>query len=240
MSRRPVRGRWRGRRKVLAVVTAVVVALAGLGAGAAELAARGVLRDRIAGAAPALGPDLSVATSGGWALWDLARGRIGRLDVSSGDARLGPLPGVSVRARLDDVRLGGHPTVGGSRAEVTAPPESVAAALRARAPALSVGEVTADPERGTLVAAVGPGGAGRLTLRPVLADGRVGLTVAGLTVFGREVPDPGRFGLDGAAAGPGPAARDYPLGLRASSVRVAADGVHVALSGGPGPLAGPR
>ncbi|MFE1804567.1 LmeA family phospholipid-binding protein [Streptomyces sp. NPDC059533] len=234
MKRRPTRIRAALRHRRARTVTAAVVLVALLAAGAAEFTARALVRDRISEAAPALGDDLTVGADGDWVLWELLRGRIPQLDVSSDDARAGRLDHLKVRARLDDVRLGSEPTVGASRAQVTAPTKSIAAAIRAAAPSVRVGAVTTDPARGTVLASVGPGGAGQLTLRPVLADGRVTLAVDGLTLFGRSVPAD-RLGVTGdGALGAGPGApKEYPLGLKATSVRVEPDGLRVDLSGGP-------
>ncbi|MFB6613893.1 DUF2993 domain-containing protein [Streptomyces sp. NPDC085524] len=236
VKRRPVKIRAALRRHLALTVTAAVALVAVLGAGAAEFAARGVLRNRIAAAAPALGDDVAVSAAGDWVLWQLVQERIPRLDISSDDARTGRLDHLKVEARLDDVRFGGKTTVGAAHAEVTASTESIAAAIRTAAPSVRVGAVTTDPARGTVLASVGPGGAGQLTLRPVLADGRVGLTVDGLTLFGRSVPAD-RLGAGDGAFGAGPGApKEYPLGLRATSVHVRPDGLHVALAAGPGPL----
>ncbi|GLW00563.1 LmeA family phospholipid-binding protein [Streptomyces lavendulae] len=222
------------RRHPLLTVTSAVAVVAVAATAAAESAADAVIRHRVVKAAPGLGDAVTVGVGGDWALWDLAHGSIPRLDVGSDDARVGRLSGVRVRARLDDVRLDGRATVGGTRAEVTVSPGAIAGAIRAAAPSVAVASVTADPAAGTVLAAVGPGGAGQLTLRPALADGKVTLAVDGLTVFGRSVPA-GRLGLDRLAPGPD-AGRAYPLGLRATSADVRPDGLHVSLEGGPGPL----
>ncbi|MEU7725879.1 DUF2993 domain-containing protein [Streptomyces sp. NPDC040724] len=226
------------RRHLVLTVTTGVVLLAVVAAGAAEFTARSVIRDHVTKAAPGLGEDVTVGVAGDWALWDLAHGSIPRLDISSDDARVGRLPQVRVRARLDDVRLGDGAAVGATHAEVTASTQSLATAIRTAVPAVSVSAVTTDPARGTILAAVGPGGAGQLTLRPVLADGRVTLAVDGLTVFGRSVPT-SRLGMGEGGFGAEPGApKEYPLGLKATSVRVQPDGLDVALTGGPAPLAG--
>ncbi|MEV7440816.1 LmeA family phospholipid-binding protein [Streptomyces sp. NPDC091204] len=226
------------RRHLALTVTAAVLLAAAVTAGAAEFTARAVIRNHVTKAAPGLGEDVAVGVADDWALWDLARGSIPRLDVSSDDARVGRLPQVRVRARLDDVRLGDGGAVGATHAEVTASTQSLATAIRTAVPAVQVSAVTTDPARGTVLAAVGPGGAGQLTLRPVLKDGRVTLAVDGLTVFGRSVPA-GRLGVGDGALGPEAGApKEYPLGLKATSVRVRADGLHVDLAGGPAPLAG--
>ncbi|MFD8985226.1 LmeA family phospholipid-binding protein [Streptomyces sp. NPDC059564] len=219
------------RRHLLLTVAAgaVLVAVAAVGA---ESAARTVIQHRVAQAAPGLGDDVSVGVGGDdWALWDLAHERIPRLDISSDAARVGTLSPLRVQARLDDVRLGAKATVGSTRAEVTVPPQAIADAIRTTRPGVPVASVSTDPENGTVLAAVGPGGAGQLTLRPALADGKVSLAVDGLTVFGRSVPAD-RFGPQAQAQAP----RAYPLGLAATSVRVRADGLHVTLTGGPVPL----
>ncbi|MEU9162844.1 LmeA family phospholipid-binding protein [Streptomyces sp. NPDC048424] len=226
------------RRHLVLTITTTAVLLSAVAAGAAEFTARAVIRNHVTQAAPGLGGDVAVGVADDWALWDLARGNIPRLDISSDDARVGRLPQVRVRARLDDVRLGDGGTVGGTHAEVTASTQSLAAAIRTAVPAVPVSAVTTDPARGTVLASVGPGGAGQLTLRPVLADGKVTLAVDGLTVFGHSVPT-GQFGMGEGALGPeADAPEKYPLGLKATSVRVQADGLHVALTGGPAPLAG--
>ncbi|SEM05466.1 LmeA family phospholipid-binding protein [Streptacidiphilus jiangxiensis] len=222
----------RGRR-VLAVAAALTVTVA-VAAGAGEYAADRVIRDRIAAAAPALGADLTVGESGS-ALWDVAEQRIPRLDVSSDDATLGQLGPVDVQARLDDVRFdGAAATVSGSSAEVTVPAQAVADAVQAAAPSVTVGGVTARPGSGTLVVALGLGGAAQLTLRPVLQDGRVVVTAVSATVLGAPVPADRLAAL---TAGIGRGARqDYPLGLHATSVAVTADGLRIQLTGGPSPL----
>ncbi|MEU9256793.1 LmeA family phospholipid-binding protein [Streptomyces sp. NPDC048270] len=225
------------RRHLVLTVTAAVVPGAVLATGAAEFTARSVLRERVATAAPALGDGVSVRAAGGLLLWDLGRGSIPHLDVSSDDARIGRLSHVRVRARLDGVRLGDRASVAGTRAQVTASPQSIAAAIRGAAPSVPVAAVTTDPAAGTVLAAVGPGGAGQLTLRPVLARGKVTLAVEGFTVFGRSVPT-ARLGLGEGGLGAEAGGRDYPLGLTATSVQVRPDGVHVALTGGPGALPG--
>ncbi|MFR9795057.1 DUF2993 domain-containing protein [Streptomyces sp. MS06] len=215
-----------------AVVAAVVAVLA---AGTGELAARHLIRERIAGKAPGLG-DVSVAESGSSALWDLLHRHIPEVEVSSGDAALGPLTGVGVSARLHDVALDATPTVASTDATVTVPEAAIADAVRAKAPSVTVDSVTADPAAGTLTAAVGAGGLGRLTLEPLLSDGRVTFTATSLTVLGRELPvDSLGQGASGAGTGDGEF-RPYPLGLRATSLAVTQDGVRITLHGGPSKL----
>jgi len=235
-------------RRRRSVAVAVVVALiAVIAAGGGELTVRRMIRDRVAAAAPGLGGGVTVSEGGGPVLWDLVNRDIPQLDISSDDAAIGVLSSVSVRAQLDDVRLAGRRTVDAAHVEVTVPPQSLARAVQAAAPSTAVSSVTADPSAGTVTMAVGPAGLGQLTLRAAVVDGRVAVTVAGLTVFGRAVPtgrlgqagESGAAGAAGAGSAMGPKG-PYPLGLKATSVRVLADGgLQVALSAGPGPLPRP-
>jgi len=224
--------RRRSRTRVVAVSALLAVALAGAG----EFTARQLVRDRVAAAAPALGSRVTVGASGGPLLWDLANRNIPQLDISSDDAQVGPLSGVAVRARLDDVRLGGTATDRSTRVELSVPVQSIGAALGAAAPNLPVTSVTADPAAGTIQAVVGPGGLGRLILKPVLQDGRATLAPTRLTVFGRDVPS-SELGAAGSGLGAstGPAA-PYPLGLTVASVTVMPTGLRVVLTGGPSTL----
>ncbi|MER6446719.1 hypothetical protein [Streptomyces venezuelae] len=224
------------RRRTLLTVTAAVTLAAVVAAGVAEYAVRHHIHGRVAKAAPGLGDDVAVGLPGGWALWDLANESIPRLDISSDDARVGRLSHVRVRARLDDVRMGTTTTVGGTHADLTVSTQSLAAAIRDAVPSVAVAAVTADPAQGTVLADVGPGGLGRLTLRPVLADGKVTLAVDGLTLFGRSVPAD-RLGIGAGGFGPQAGApKEYLLGLAATSAEVRPDGLHVALTGGPSTL----
>ncbi|MFI1645425.1 LmeA family phospholipid-binding protein [Streptomyces avidinii] len=224
------------RRHPVLTVTATVLLLAVAATGVAEYAVRGVIQNRVAKAAPGLGDDVAVGVAGGWALWDLAHENIRRLDISSDEARVGRLSHVRVRARLDDVRLGATTTVGGSEVEVTVSTQSLSAAIRDAVPSVAVGPVTTDPAKGTVLAEVGPGGVGRLALRPVLADGRVTLAVDGLTLFGRSVPTD-RLGIGEGGLGPQAGTpKEYPLGLAATSAEVRPDGLRIALAGGPSTL----
>ncbi|MEY9876378.1 hypothetical protein ABH931_005888 [Streptacidiphilus sp. MAP12-33] len=224
----------RPRRRRIVALAVVLAATAVTAAGAGEYAADRLIHDRIASAAPGLGTDLAVAESGS-ALWDVARQQIPRLDLTSDDATVGRLGPVSVRASLDDVRLGGTtPTVGGTTAEVSVPDQAVADAVQAAAPSVTVDAVTAQPAAGTLVVALGPGGVAQLTLRPTLTDGRVAVTTVSATVLGRPLPADRLAALTSGLARQ--TAHAYPLGLRATSVTVTADGLRVRLAGGPSPL----
>jgi hypothetical protein len=204
------------------------------GAGTGEYAAGRLIRDRIATAAPGLGADLSVA-EGGSALWDVVRQQIPRLDLTSDDATLGRLGPVDLQVRLDDVRFGGAaPSLGGARAAVTVPLQSVADSIQAAVPSATVDGVSADPGTGTLEVLLGPGGLFQLTLRPSLTDGQVRVAAVSADVLGQAVSADRLAALTGGLNRR--VQRSYPLGLRATSVRVGADALRVELTAGPGPL----
>jgi hypothetical protein len=216
----------------------VAAALTALTGGAGELIARGVVHHRVAAAAArvlGVAPDrVTVGTEGGPALLALAHRRLGRVELSSDDATVGRLPGVSVDVRMDDLRLGGAPTVGSTHADVRVP----AGALVARSGGdagdtgggLPVTAVAPDPATGTLRLELG-GGIGRVTVRPVLRDGRVALTVTGAEFLGRAAAPAVVDRIERRLAERSPRAR-YPLALRATSADVTSAGLHVTLDGG--------
>lgn len=223
----------RARHRVLSIAALLAVATLVVG-GTGELVARHVIRDKVAGRVPALGSDVSVSESGGLALWDLVNGDIPELEVSSDDATFGRLSQVEVNAQLHDIHLGAVPTVSSTDAEISVSTQSIAAAIESAAPSLTVSSVATDPSAGTLTAAVGPGGIGRLTLKPALSDGKVTFDATSLTVMGEAVPL-GGLGQTGTGAG---VQQTYPLGLKATALSVTPDGVQVTLRGGPSTLGG--
>ncbi|WP_158719019.1 LmeA family phospholipid-binding protein [Streptomyces globisporus] len=228
------------RRHRTATITACTLLAATITAGAGELAARGVIHDRVAKAAPDLGSNMTVSMGGAWALRDLVVDQhIPQLDISSDSARFGPLSRVTVQAQLNDVHLNsGKATVDNTHVRVTVPTQSIASAIQATAPSVPVSSVTTDPGSGTITAAIGSGGIGLLTLHPVLKDGKASLAVDGLTVFGRSVPT-SRLGMkDGDLGTASGVKQTYPLGLKASVADVQPDGLHVTLTGGPSTLPG--
>ncbi|MDF3299100.1 LmeA family phospholipid-binding protein [Streptomyces tropicalis] len=220
------------RRRPLTVAAAVLAALLLTGA-AAEAAARVLLHDRLAAVAGrTLGPGAQVGFGGRSALVALAGRHLDAVTVTGGHLRLGGVPDASVRARLDDVRLtGGHSaTVARTRAEVDVPAASLQAMAGAGGGGLPVTAVRPDPAAGTVTVALGGAGLARAVLRPRLDAGRVRLVVRSVDVLGAPAPaalvDRVRARLSERATAA------YPLGLRATSVRVTADGLHVTLAGG--------
>lgn len=230
-----IRGLIRGHR-VLTALTVVALILVSAGV-SGEVVAQNMITDKITGKVPSLGA-VSVSENGSLALWDVLNKRIPELDISSSDATLGQFTQVSVNAQLDGVTLGSTPTVTSTRAEITVPLQSIAAAIQSKASSMAVSSVTTDPAAGTVTAAIGPGGIAQLTLKPALANGRVTFSATSLTVMGRPLPL-SALGQAGNGLGSNSGTQQpYPLGMKATALTVGSDGVQVTLSGGPSSLQG--
>ncbi|MFI9648257.1 LmeA family phospholipid-binding protein [Streptomyces sp. NPDC052040] len=209
-------------------LTALVLTAAG-----AELTARIVLHDRLAAAAGrALGSGTDIHTGGGPALLALGEGHLDTVTLHNGHARLGNLPDVSVRARLDDVHLTGRhsATVARTEAEVVVPGASLEELAAASGRRIPVTGVRLDPRAGTVVLALGQGGLARATLRPRLEDGRVTFAVESAELLGSPAPaallDRIRTTLSDRPR------TAYPLGLKATALHITDSGLRVTLTGG--------
>ncbi|MFF4585803.1 DUF2993 domain-containing protein [Streptomyces sp. NPDC001388] len=226
---RHVLGRY---RTASVAVTALAVLL--LAATVAEVAARGLLRGRMATAADrVLGDGSDVHVDGGPALLDLFDRHIDAVTVSSDHATVGRIPDVSVRARLDDIRLTGNAsgTVARTQADVEIPAASLQSLAAGSGGRLPVSAVRLDDAADTLTLVLGRGGLGEATLRPQLQNGRVTLHLEDAEILGSPAPagfvDRIQDGLSDRAG------LDYPLGLKATSLDVTDTGLDVALTGGP-------
>ncbi|MFJ3310001.1 DUF2993 domain-containing protein [Streptomyces sp. NPDC086549] len=224
-------------RRRLARRTSVVLLALLLTGTAAEAGARSLLHHRLATAVGrALGKDSQVHADGGPALLLLFERHLDSVTIRSDHADLGRFSDVSVRARLDDVRLtGDHSgTVAHTHADVAVPASSVqglAATAEGRFP---VTDVRLDAGAGTVTLLLGQGGLGRATLRPELREGRVKLEVEDVEVLGAPAPAAVVDRLRNRLSARTGAA--YPLGLRATSLDVTDTGVDVTLDGGPARL----
>ncbi|MGW2240677.1 LmeA family phospholipid-binding protein, partial [Streptomyces sp. NPDC001759] len=121
-----IRAAFRRHRAVSITALALTVVL--ITATAAELAARTWLQDRLATAAGrALGRNSTVDIDGGPALLALLDRHLDAVTISNDHATLGRIPDVSVRARLQDVRLTGERagTVAAIHAAVEVPATSL-------------------------------------------------------------------------------------------------------------------
>ncbi|MET8953561.1 LmeA family phospholipid-binding protein [Streptomyces sp. NPDC004393] len=213
-------------------VTALALALL-LTAAGAELTARTLLHARLATVAGrVLGKGSDIRVEGGPALLDLWERHLDAVTVRSEHARLGRIPDVAVRARLDDIRLTGGQagTVARTHAEVAVPAASLQALAAPSGTRIPVTGVRPDPGAGTITLDLGQSGLAQVTLRPRLKDGRVTLAVDSAEVLGGPAPvalvDRIRDTLSDRSG------TDYPLGLKATALDVTASGLDVTLAGG--------
>ncbi|MFJ8140913.1 DUF2993 domain-containing protein [Streptomyces sp. NPDC096013] len=216
------------RRRVLSV-TAAALTLLLLATAAAELAARTLLHSRLSAAVGrTLGRDTDVDIDGGPALLDLFERHLDAITVTSGDARLGHIPDVSVHARLDDVRLTGNHsgTVARAHADVEVPAASLQNMTTQTGGRLPVTGVRLDDQAGTITLDL-QGGLGRATLQPLLQDGRVTLRLEDAEILGSPAPaavvDRIQHGLTNRTDAA------YPLGLKATAVDVTSTGLTITL-----------
>jgi len=221
------------RRSTILICTLVVAPL--LVGGVAELIVRSVIEHRIEhSVAKSLGPDADVDISGS-ALVGLMTKHLDHVTITSDDARLGKMPGASIKAQLNDVRIGGGSggaTVASTHAEIGLTSDDIMNMVTSSAGRLPVSSVTADQASGTVQLGVG-GGMARIDLRPELTKGRVEFTVAGAQIMGRPAPEATLDKLKNSFGNAG--TKDdapYPLALRATGVAVTESGVRITLDGG--------
>ncbi|MGW3097419.1 LmeA family phospholipid-binding protein [Streptomyces sp. NPDC001102] len=221
------------RRHRAASVTALALAFVLLTVTAAEVAARTMLRERLAAAAGrALGQDSTVDIDGGPALLALLDRHLDAVTISNDHATLGRIPDVSVRARLQDVRLTGDRsgTVSAVHADVDVPSASLRSMAGANGGRLPVTGVRLDEQSGTVVLDLGQGGFGQATVRPALRDGHVTLRLEEAEILGRPAPTRLVGRIQTALTARTDA--DYPLGLKATSLHVRASGLSIGLDAG--------
>ncbi|MFE7170407.1 hypothetical protein [Streptomyces sp. NPDC057616] len=220
-------------------MTAVALAVVLLAVGVTELTARALLHSRVAAAADrALGKGSSVDVDDGSALVDLLHRHLDSVTVANDHATLGRIPDVSVRVRLDDIRLTGERsgTVARTHAVVEIPATSLQSMTGDRDSRLPVTAVHFDDEADTVTLELGQGGLGQVTLQPRVEEGRMVLHLDSATILGRAAP--GRLVdriQDGLAQRTDVA---YPLGLKATSVDVTTTGLSFGLDGASTSLSG--
>ncbi|MFJ8636405.1 LmeA family phospholipid-binding protein [Streptomyces sp. NPDC093568] len=227
------------RRHRAAALTSTALAVVLLTATTAELVARTLLHSRMAAVADqALGKGTAVDIEGSPALLALVDRHIDAVTITNDHAALGRIPGVSVHARLEDLRLttDRSGTVARTHADVTVPAASLQHMAGTSDGGLPVTAVHLDDQADTVTLDLGQGGLGQATLQPRLQDGRVTLHLADVEILGSPAPPrlvdriqdtlTTRNGVD------------YPLGLKATTLDVTATGLAVSLDAGPTRLTG--
>ncbi|MEU5097029.1 LmeA family phospholipid-binding protein [Streptomyces sp. NPDC020996] len=219
------------RRHRAASVIAVVLAVVRLVAGVAEAAARTLLHSRLTAAAGRiLGEDSGVDIDGGPALLALLDRHLDSVTISDDHATLGRLTDVSVRVRLNDIRLTGSRSGTVARTHADVPAESLQSMAGARGKRLPITAVHLDAAADTITLEL-KGGLGRATLRPRIEDGRLTLRLEDAEVLGSPAPARLVDRIESNLAGRADA--DHPLGLKATVLDVTSTGLNVTLDGGP-------
>ncbi|MFF6979258.1 LmeA family phospholipid-binding protein [Streptomyces sp. NPDC008343] len=227
------------RRHRAAAVTTLALAALLLTTTVAELAARTLLHNRLtAVAGRALGKGTTVDIEGGPALLALFDRHIDAVTISNDHAALGRIPGVSVRARLEDLQLTADRsgTVTRTHADVTVPAASLQRMAEMSDGRLPVTAVHLDDQADTVTLDLGQGGLGQATLQPRLQNGRVTLHLADVEILGSPAPPRLVDRIQDTLTSRN--AADYPLGLKASTLDVTTTGLAVGLEAGPTRLPG--
>ncbi|MBY8842193.1 DUF2993 domain-containing protein [Streptomyces sp. SP2-10] len=235
LSRPPVS--WlRARRRTTAVLAAAL-ALATL-VGTAEAVVRDRIADRIAAmAAKRLGttPDVGLGTTP--ALWQLARGTLPDVELTADGVAARRMTGLTVDARLRQVRRNGHGgTVGSSTVTVDADAASLAG-IGADRPDGEVadrpdGVVVPDPAHGRFVVHLGGSGALTVPVTPSLHGRTIRVTPGRPAFAGTPLPDALAEKVTARAART-VSLTGLPLRLEPRRLTVTGTGLRLTLSGGP-------
>lgn len=217
---------------LLAIGLAACVVLAG----AANIAAGRVIRDRISAAAgKRLTGPISVGIGTAPALADAVTGHISAVTIDAPSTTVCNLRGVDAQATLTDVhRSHGQMAVGRVTASMLVTTQALAILLPSR---YGTATVTADPAARILRIGIGPGGLLQIQESAQLHGDTIELTPASMTLRGQPAP----ANLQDAIASHLTIRRTFsglPLNLTPRSLAITAAGVQVALAAGPGTLAG--
>ncbi|MER6632551.1 DUF2993 domain-containing protein [Streptomyces sp. NPDC000987] len=177
-------------------------------------------------------PSSPPSLDGGPALLALLDRHLDSVTISGDHAALGRITDVSVRVRLDDIRLTGSRsgTVARTHADVEIPAESLQSMAGARGKRLPITAVHLDAAADTITLEL-KGGLGRATLQPRIEGGRLALRLENAEVLGSPAPARLVDRIESNLAGRADA--DYPLGLKATALDVTSTGLNVTLDGGP-------
>ncbi|MFE6817205.1 DUF2993 domain-containing protein [Streptomyces sp. NPDC057675] len=198
-----------------------------------ETATRGYATWKIASVAERrIHADAEVSLGSTPAVLQLGSGKFSDVKVEARQADFGKNVKVDFVAHLMNLsRNSSGASVESSKVRAEVTEEAMSASRSAE----GGGNVEADPETGTLVAHVGPGGGIDIPLTPSLAGDKVTLTAGDPTFSGNPVPS-GLADMIKSKAELTVDMSDLPLGLKVDALAVTSTGLQLDLSGGPATL----
>ncbi|MGE2719483.1 LmeA family phospholipid-binding protein [Mycolicibacterium celeriflavum] len=211
---------------VLVIVIVVALVLAGLLGG--ELYARSRANDVVAGVTSCVVEDEASASFGVMPpfLIQHMSGHYTNIHVETAGNQIRDAKGMKVELTVEDVRLEDTPTSGGSVGSLVAniswPSEGIRQTISNSIPIIGsfVTGVTTNPSDGTIEL---KGSLGSIKARPTVADGGISLQVLELTGLGFTLPrETVQPALDAFTS---QLTKNYPMGIKADSVKVTDDGV---------------
>ena len=226
--------RWRSRRRLYLLLAIGLVGCVVL-AGAADIAAGHIIRDRISAAAgKRLTGPISVGIGATPALADAVAGHISAVTIHAPSTTVCSLRGVDAQATLTDVhRSHGQMAVGGATADMLVTAQTLVGLLPG---GYGTATVTADPSAGILRIGIGPGGLLQIQETAQLHGDTIQLTPAGVSLRGQPAP----ASLQDAITSHLTIRRTLsglPLDLTPRSLTITTAGLQVDLAAGPGTLA---
>ncbi|WP_063046049.1 LmeA family phospholipid-binding protein [Nocardia pseudovaccinii] len=153
-------------------------------------------------------------------------GKVDQVKVDSDDSKFGPAVGMVVHARFNNVEVsnsGSGSTVGSSSADVTWGNDGIRETLGGL-----VSGVSSSASSGMLTLDV-LGGLAQLQVKPEIKDGTVQVETKSAALLGMGIPTDLVSGIVDVFT---QSLQSYPLGLKATEVKVTDNGVAVKLAGG--------
>lgn len=153
-------------------------------------------------------------------------GKVGQVKVNSDDSKFGPAVGMVVHARFNNVEVsnsGSGGTIGSSSADVTWGNDGIRETLGGL-----VSGVSSSASSGMLTLDV-LGGLAQLQVKPQIKDGTVQVETESAALLGMGIPTDLVSGIVDVFT---QSLQSYPLGMKATEVKVTDNGVAVKLAGG--------
>ncbi|WP_433712019.1 LmeA family phospholipid-binding protein [Nocardia sp. CA-084685] len=152
-------------------------------------------------------------------------GKVDQVKVNSDDSKFGPAVGMVVHAKFNDLEVSNNSgsTIGSSSADVTWGNDGIRETLGGL-----VSGVSSASSTGMLTLDV-LGGLAQLQVKPVIKDGTVQIETKSAALLGMGIPTDVVSGIVEVFT---QSLQSYPLGLKATDVKVTDNGVVVKLAGG--------